>query len=252
MRLAHAIGLHRSLNNFGLSEDQTDERRNVFWILYIIEKGFSIQSGRPSVIHDQDIGISLPTENPTISTFPSGKREFNTFVIVAKLARIESRVYSELYSARSRTRSVLQRLKSIGILDTELQKWRNAVPIEIRPEHDIVCDEQQIIPVIVMHYSYYHCLTTIHHASIHYGPWTSDPTDLKLVRHEVNLNPRVYASETICVAAARKVIEVLEHFNSDHPPPMIWYAQHSFSFPERISQLTLSKGSQYLNRFAHH
>jgi len=222
VRLAHAIGLSLPLTHFGLSEVQINERRDVFWILYIIEKTFSIQTGRPAIIHDQDIGISLPKPYTPISLPQSEKPDFSTFLVWAKLARIESRVYSELYSARSRTRSVLQRLTSVGNLDLELQKWLDSVPLKIRPEHDILCGDQHLLPVIVLHYSYYHCLTAIHRASVQSGPWTSDPSDPNTVPQNVNLNPRVYTSGAICVTAARRIIHCLDLFKRDRPPPLIW------------------------------
>ncbi|KAI9742588.1 MAG: hypothetical protein M1818_003729 [Claussenomyces sp. TS43310] len=221
-RLAHAIGLHRNLDEFGLSKEQAIERQNVFWILYIVDKGITIQSGRPSVIHDQDVGVALPKEGTCIARFPSGRRKFDTFINGAKLAIIESRVYDELYSIKSRTRSVLQRLTSVATLDAELQKWRESIPIEIRPEHEIFCDEQQLMPVMVLHYSYYNCLTAIHRVSIYHGLWTSEPAGEELVGLNLDLNPRVYASEEICVAAARNVIYILDPFKKERTPPMIW------------------------------
>jgi hypothetical protein len=228
-RLAHAIGLHRWLDDFGLSQEQADERRNVFWLLYMVDKGTSLQTGRPSVIHDNDIGIALPREKDPTLVFPSGKRNFDTFTFSAKLAMIESRVYSELYSTRSRTRSVLQRLKSIGILDKQLQKWLEDMPIEIRPGYEIVCDEQQLMPIIMLHYSYFNCLTAIHRVSIYHGPWTSDPADQKFARRDIDLNPRVYDSEAICVAAARNVIKILDYFKMERTPPVICTTQILFS-----------------------
>jgi len=220
-RLSHAVGLHRWLDDFGLTVEQADERRNVFWILFAMDKGMSLQSGRPSIIQDQDIGVALPKEKPD-QFFPDGKRLFDTFIVSAKLALIESRVYSELYSARARTRTVLQRLVAIGKLDTELQKLRESIPPEIRPENNIVCDERQLLPVIMLHHSYYNCMTAVHRVSIYHGPWTSEPGDQQLPHHSVKLNPRVYESENICVRVARHAIGTLQYFERESPPPMIW------------------------------
>ncbi|OAF63243.2 hypothetical protein VC83_00234 [Pseudogymnoascus destructans] len=48
-RLAQAIGLHRRLDGYGLKARDIEQRRNVFWIVFGLEKGISIRSGRPSV-----------------------------------------------------------------------------------------------------------------------------------------------------------------------------------------------------------
>ena len=220
-RLGHSIGLHRWLDDFGLTEEQADERRNVFWVLLILDKDMSLQSGRPPIIHDQDIGVGLPKETPT-QYFPSGNRVFNIFLVHTKLALIEGRVYSELYSARARTRTVLQRLVAIGKLDDDLQKLRDSIPLEIRPEHEIICDDRQLLPVIMLHHSYHNCITAVHRVSIYHGPWTSDPGDQQLPHHGVRLNQRVYESESICVKAARHTIGTLQYFERERPPPMIW------------------------------
>jgi hypothetical protein len=162
--------------------------------------------------------------------FPSGLPNFNTFAFGARLAIIESRVYSELYCPRARAKPPLQKLKSVGILDIEIQKWRDEVLPEIRPGNPIRCDEQQILPVLSLHYSYYNCLTTIHRASVHYGPWTDLPEEAEIVKHEAGLNPRVYESESICVRAARDVINLLDHFKQVPAPPMFWWVIFSYVF----------------------
>jgi hypothetical protein len=47
------------------------------------------------------------------------------------LAIIESRIYSELYSASSQTKSEVDRMKVLGKLDNHLQRWRDAMPVDI-------------------------------------------------------------------------------------------------------------------------
>src|SRR5690349_1744058 len=105
-RLAQAIGLHRRLDGYGLKEREIEQRRNVFWIVFGLEKGISLRSGRPSVFSDDDIGVELPPKSPedykNISTAESYIGNFRNF---ATLAVLESRVYNKLYSARSHTKS---------------------------------------------------------------------------------------------------------------------------------------------------
>lgn len=63
-RLAHAIGLHRWLEGFGLTQADLEQRRRVFWVMYVLEKSMCIRTGRPSAISDEDIGVSLPRMIP--------------------------------------------------------------------------------------------------------------------------------------------------------------------------------------------
>ena len=210
VRLSHGIGLHRSLDEFGLDAIEKKQRQNVFWVAYAMEAGVSLRSGRPPAMSDQDIAVALPQ-----MTFDG----FDHFRCMTTLSLLESRVYSELYSAKAATRSGLERLKSIGRLDAELTRWRDAMPLGYRPESEIVCSEHEFTPVIMMHFGYYNCLTAVHRASIHHGSWTSDPdSESRAGAHAgENLNPRVYISSSLCLEAARNIIGLLRHFDRDFP-----------------------------------
>ena len=210
VRLAHAIGLHRNLDEFGLDAAEKKLRQNVFWVAYVMEVGVSLRPGRPPAMSDQDIAVALP------QTTPNG---FDHFRCMATLSLLESRVYSELYSAKAGTRSGLERLKSIGRLDAELTRWRDALPLGYRPESEIVCLDHEFTPVIMMHFGYYNCLTAVHRASIHHGSWTSDPDSESTPGDHAGekLNPRVYISSSLCLEAARNVIGILRDLNRDFP-----------------------------------
>jgi Fungal specific transcription factor domain len=210
IRLSHSIGLHRSLDEFGLDAAEKKLRQNVFWITYVLEVGITLRCGRPPAMSDQDIAVALPQTTST---------GFDHFRCIATLSLLESRVYSELYSAKAATRSGLERLQSIGRLDAELTRWRDAMPLGYRPESEVVCLEHELTPVVMMHFSYYNCLGAIHRASIHHGSWTSAPeSESSPEDHDSkNLNPRVYISSSICLEAARNVIGLLKHYNRDFP-----------------------------------
>jgi hypothetical protein len=62
--LANTLGLHRSLDGFGLAPEEIEQRRNVFWVFYLMEKAISHNLGRPSVINDDDIAVDLPPKKP--------------------------------------------------------------------------------------------------------------------------------------------------------------------------------------------
>ncbi|KAL3418749.1 fungal specific transcription factor domain-containing protein [Phlyctema vagabunda] len=220
VRLAHVIGLHRSTENPRISEEESVERRNTFWTLYIMDKAMALQNGGPPLIHDQDIGILLPESDMGITRLSKGKKIYSTFGLATKLSMIESRIHSELYSARSQTRSVSQRLKSIRELDQELLEWRDLVPIEIRPGQEIACDDHQLIPVVILHFSYYTCLTTTHRASSYGGPWTAEGEHGNLGERELQV---VRYGEKACVEAARNVVDLLDCFDDESGPPMSWH-----------------------------
>ncbi|KAG4031278.1 hypothetical protein MFRU_009g00680 [Monilinia fructicola] len=208
IRLAQAIGLHRNISYSGLSEAEIEQRRNVFWIAVMIERGIVIRQGRPSVIHDEDIGVDLPPENQ-YPTNVNGR--FITFRHNATLSLLHGRIYNRLYSAKSFTKSKAERLRIVGMLDDELQQWCETLPIEVRPGHPLKCDDRHIVTVVCTQWVYYQCLSTIHRVSLYYGPGSLDMDgDKSQVDFDPTLNPRVYASAAICVNAARRTINLLE------------------------------------------
>ena len=218
-RLAQAIGLHRRLDGYGLKERDIEQRRNVFWIVFGLEKGISIRSGRPSVFSDDDIGVELPPKTMhNYKDLSSADSVLGSYRCVATIALLESRVYTKLYSARSHTKSDLERLKWVGSLDRELQQWRDDLPIEIRPEKPIKCHSKHLMDVIMIHFAYYNCLVAIHRGSSHHGSWiySDKPTTVRDAKN-IGLSPRVFESSTICLAAARHIIGLLHYYeNSDH------------------------------------
>jgi hypothetical protein len=220
-RLCHSLGLDQPSDDSKISRAESEQRLNVFWVTYIMDKCICLRDGRPSAINDEDIAVNLPEHEPCLDRLPSDIRNFSTFPSLARLALLESRVHSELYSARSRKKSAAERLVCIGMLDTELQEWKDALPIEVRPGYDIHCDDISFLPVAMMHFSYYNCMAAIHRDVVHHDLWTKVG---HLNERNDAVNPRVYSSANICLDAARNVIHVLEDFTQQ-------------SFPERINLL---------------
>ncbi|OBT41934.1 hypothetical protein VE00_07468 [Pseudogymnoascus sp. WSF 3629] len=215
-RLAQAIGLHRRLDGYGLKAREIEQRRNVFWIVFGLEKGISIRSGRPSVFSDDDIGVELPPKTVhAYKDLSSADSVLGSYRCVATIALLESRVYTKLYSARSHTKSDLERLKWVSSLDRELQQWRDELPIEIRPEKPIKCHSKHLMDVIMIHFAYYNCLVAIHRGSSHHGSWiySDKPTTVRDARN-IGLSPRVFESSTICLTAARQIIGLLHYYEN--------------------------------------
>lgn len=193
-----------------------ETRRNVLWIVYCLDKSLALRIGHPSIIVDDDIGIDLPPDNSPLDTCPDGSKKFNIFRYTVQLAQLESRTYSKLYSIRSRNRSTVDRLNSVSQLDKALQEWRKALPIEICPGEEIQCSDEQYLPVIMMHFAYLNCHTTIHRIAIHHSSWKNDRrNEVDLATNDHHLDNRVRASEAICLTVARNTIKLLRSFDGD-------------------------------------
>ncbi|PHH86467.1 hypothetical protein CDD83_10204 [Cordyceps sp. RAO-2017] len=217
IRLAHSIGLHKRGTGFNLNPIEIEQRKRVFWIAYMLDKDLCLRSGRPAAQDDDDMNVDLPDADPpdNIGNIPlaDGKGKMNLFRVICEFTVIESNVYKRLYSTKATKQSDGELLNTIGELDQELEEWKDRIPIDFRPEHEIKASHTPLILHIVMlHFTYYNCLTTIHRMSIHHGYWTSRLSNYAIQGLNARpLNPRVFSSAALCTAAARASISLLKY-----------------------------------------
>ncbi|KAI5461332.1 fungal-specific transcription factor domain-containing protein [Mariannaea sp. PMI_226] len=217
MRLAHSIGLHKRGTGFNLNPIEIEQRKRVFWIAYMLDKDLCLRSGRPPAQDDDDMNVELPEADPAdnIGNIPlaDGKGKMNLFRVMCEVAIIESEVYKRLYSVQASKQSDGDLLNTIGELDQKLEAWKDSIPIDFRPEHDIKASHTPLIlHVVMVHFTYYNCLTTIHRMSIHHGYWTSRLSNYAIQGlNSKPLNPRVFSSAVICTSAARASINLLRY-----------------------------------------
>ncbi|KAK3684774.1 fungal-specific transcription factor domain-containing protein [Podospora appendiculata] len=217
IRLSHNIGLHKRGTGFNLNPIEIEQRKRVFWIAYMLDKDLCLRSGRPPAQDDDDMNVDLPDADPedNIGNIPlaDGKGKMNLFRVMCELAMVEGKVYNKLYSTKATKQSPGETLNTIGELDQELEDWKDSIPIDFRPEHEIKASHTPLILHIVMlHFNYYNCLTTIHRMSIHHGYWTSRLSNYAIQGLNARpLNPRVFSSAALCTSAARASISLLKY-----------------------------------------
>ncbi|KAF9881234.1 fungal specific transcription factor domain-containing protein [Colletotrichum karsti] len=217
IRLAHTIGLHKKGTGFNLNPIEIEQRKRVFWIAYMLDKDLCLRAGRPPAQDDNDMNVELPDADPedNIGNIPlaDGKGKMNLFRVMCEFATIESKVYSRLYSTKATKQSDGELLNTIGELDQELEEWKDRIPIDFRPEHEIKASHTPLIlHVVMLHLTYYNCLTTIHRMSVHHGYWTSRLSNYAIQGLNAKpLNPRVFSSSALCTAAARASISLLKY-----------------------------------------
>ncbi|KAK8100303.1 hypothetical protein PG999_010677 [Apiospora kogelbergensis] len=217
IRLAHTIGLHKRGSGFNLNPVEIEQRKRVFWIAYMLDKDLCLRSGRPPAQDDDDMNVELPDADPedNIGNIPlaDGKGKMNLFRVMCELTTVESRVYKRLYSVKAQKLSEGELLQTIGELDKELEDWKDNIPIDFRPEHDIKASHTPLIlHVVMLHFSYYNCMTTIHRMSVHRGYWTNRLSNYAIQGLNTKpLNPRVFSSAALCASAARATISLLKY-----------------------------------------
>ncbi|KAF2637163.1 hypothetical protein P280DRAFT_483055 [Massarina eburnea CBS 473.64] len=223
IRLSHSIGLHKKGAGFSLNSSEVEQRKRVFWIAYMLDRDICLRSGRPPIQDDDDMNVELPSEDPpdNIGNIPlaDGKGKMNLFRAMCTFSIIQSHVYKRLYSVKATKQTDGELLNTIGELDKELETWKDEIPLEFRPEHEIKASHTPLIlQVAVLHLGYYNCLTTIHRMSVHHGYWTSRLSNFAIQGLNARpLNPRVFMSAQLCVQAARASIHLLKYIPKGDP-----------------------------------
>lgn len=169
------------------------------------------------------MNVELPSEDPpdNIGNVPASTDtgKLNLFRLMAEFALIQSRVYKRLYSVKAAKQTDGELLNTIGELDYELEAWKDSIPVEYRPDHEIKAQHAPLVlHVVCLHFAYYNCLTTIHRMSVHHGYWTSRLSEFAIAgRNSRPLNPRVFMSAALCVNAARTSISLVKYIpQGDH------------------------------------
>ncbi|CUS14998.1 unnamed protein product [Tuber aestivum] len=116
-RLATAIGLHRRPPSpCPFSKVELEERKAIFWNVYILDKCLSLTFGRSTSLPDFDCDTELPEGDGKAGYFLN-------FIALIKLAKIQSNIYMRLYSAAATRQETAEKEKAILELDLELRAW---------------------------------------------------------------------------------------------------------------------------------
>ncbi|KAF8847095.1 hypothetical protein BDZ45DRAFT_811821 [Acephala macrosclerotiorum] len=216
MKLAQTLNLHRSQEGTGLPREVIEERRQVFWIAYMLDKDVSLRTRRPPIQDDDEMDVEFPLED---HSDPS----LNSMHYRVRLAMIQGQTYKRLYSVSASRQSFTQRVAAVSELEEKLQAWRESVPIDFQTEY--FCEAKDFpLPVpqvntVILRVVYFDTLNAIHSAGLsiqHHG--LSDSSDL----HDERLSPPITV-----VAEARKAIKLL-HVTPQGDYACIWLVLHIF------------------------
>jgi hypothetical protein len=222
IRLALDKGFHRKLTGKHVSSEVNASRANIFWILYIMDKGMCIRFGHPSLIDDDEISIDPPSSDAA----KSGVQDLTFFRVFVDLAMIQNKVCKWLYSARFRTRPARQRLLLFGELESYLDAWKESLPSEFQPEAQVDVNNPShhfnIQSVLMLHMTYYYTVATIHRFSVFLD---LDPElEQELKEQSTGGVDRAELSALVCLSASRTTVHLLRYGNCsfDMLPSLSW------------------------------
>ncbi|KAI8657127.1 Zn(2)-C6 fungal-type domain-containing protein [Fusarium keratoplasticum] len=98
---------------------RADQMRRVFWYIYTVDKNISLLQGRPPYLQDSEVDAWNPRSSPD-----SDVRPWDQLLIMAiKFAKLQGRVYDQLYSAAARNAQPVQQAETIKLFSAKLQSW---------------------------------------------------------------------------------------------------------------------------------
>ena len=126
LRMAITLGLHQETSNPDLDDAEKERRRRVWWSVYSLDRIHSVKSGNPITIHDEDIGVALPSKMPDEPDYcPSVVLTHYT-----KLSQICGDITAKIYRRTPKKGSTL--MKSVKKIIMALSQWHRELPDELR------------------------------------------------------------------------------------------------------------------------
>ncbi len=192
--MAQAIGLHRRSDPAQFRDrGEYEERKWVFWNLYVLDKTLALAFGRTIFMPDFDIDVELPAESD----------EINSEMVLAwtSLAKIQSQTYERLYSASSLTAGPEQRHAAALGLSKDLQHWMESTASFT---YDDPIPSLSAYLDLELQFNFYNSLLMIHRVN-HGGGKESEDISLDAARKAVSAI-RTALSEHADLAESRLVL----------------------------------------------
>lgn len=186
--------------------------RRLFWQAYAIDHDLMFRMGKSPLISD-DLLTSLPDEHPadgySMYYYPNNI-SFNFFYEQVRIARIQGKIYSLLYSVAS---NILPSELGFRInqLDEELQQWRQTIPELIRPEPCEALNDTDFhrsMCLTTLHFLYFQLVVAIHSTAFRFAS-TNDGDDYD--------KEGIAPSVALCVGAARASLSLITYHKREHP-----------------------------------
>ncbi|CEL03033.1 hypothetical protein ASPCAL04192 [Aspergillus calidoustus] len=225
VHIAQSLGLHQHpAPQLELTARQIDMRSRLWSVAYALDAFLSLSEGRPSSITGSPPSLassfftSLSQSSSSSSRPPSAPTKPPAAQIhewLVSLAAIASNVVSLLKSGDS----PLGTLTQIGEIDSQLLAWKDSIPMELRPDQQILADDPIYSAIAMLHLKYHNLMRTIHWVSLTLAATEDPSTSTSLSSSSSSSatprpNPRILSSPTICLASSRSIIDVLNASSS--------------------------------------
>ena len=120
--MSQTLGIHSIVSMSQISPENRVQQTRVFWLIYIFEKGLSLRLGRSSTLRDSDITIPVPDMGST-----SDIAYFGRLKKMVDLARLQGKIYDQLYSPAALVEPQVSRTTRARSLAAELETHTTSI-----------------------------------------------------------------------------------------------------------------------------
>jgi hypothetical protein len=131
LRMAVNMGMHRSFGVGSLHPHVRELRNRLWWSVYVAERLFSVEMGRPLSINDAEIDAPFPVDMPEWNV---GATPMNIAGLIAmvNLCRVFGRIVETVYCKPAAEKDTIIRPKVFRQLKRELEQCREDLPDHLR------------------------------------------------------------------------------------------------------------------------
>lgn len=133
LRMAVNMGMHRSFGADSLHPHVRELRNRLWWSVYVAERIFSVEMGRPLAINDAEIDAPFPVDMPEWKDL-SGKVSMNVDGLIAmiKLCRLQGKIVDTVYCKPASGEGTIISPKVFERLHNEIEQCRKDLPMRLR------------------------------------------------------------------------------------------------------------------------
>lgn len=115
-----SLGYHRKSTMKNDQFEVAEDKRQVFWSFYMVDKNLALNMGYSPTIQDYDIDVDYFQVSPDPGVAPWDKAALAT----VDLARLQGLIYERLYSLQGLHASVESKSQNVSKLSQRLEHWR--------------------------------------------------------------------------------------------------------------------------------
>ncbi|PWY83839.1 hypothetical protein BO94DRAFT_599265 [Aspergillus sclerotioniger CBS 115572] len=154
-----SLGYHRETTYENIVSRKADNIRRLFWTVYIFDKYMSLLLGHVSNFES----LKIDARHPAVPTDPALRPWDETFLMGIKMAELQDRIFTCLYSPATSIKVPCERARFISDLASAMEQWQ----FELKQINSEGVDNPQVLNMSRGNWdiSFYSTLTLLFHAS---------------------------------------------------------------------------------------